>query len=539
MSEELTREEIHELAEVFGVSVSARLLLEDAGMSRGQIPAVAEGNAEHFWLQVSRLLANGLIDCGRWRVLTAALAEYRFNPVFQAGVVVAQRPPDAGPGRASQPQRQPPRPAMAPSASSAPPYGEALPFTIVALDARSYSKQTLPTHVDWRTAIRDIVMASARRCGIAAEAVTMQDTGDGVLAGFRPEVSKRLIVAEFVGRLRDEVRAYNRGRKASARLRLRAALHSGETVVHKTGFAGEAAIIAARLVDAPPTREVLESMGDVDLAVILSDRFYRDTVGNELHGLERSDYRRVKVDIPKFKGIGWLHVPGYGISSVPPTSPSSSGPPTPPGPAPPGPAPPGSAGESPPHSEPRTTGASSDTGAPPSPGTSSNPETSSNPGDESSGRAAGWDFLVSYAPQEQDKMWAEWIASTLEDKGYQVHIEVWDGVPGTNTVARIDSAVIRSRRTIVVLTPDYINAGKHQADWYAAWEKDPQGADRSLIPVRVENFAAPGLLNGIVPVDLFDLDVDAARDRLTQKIEQAIKGRAKPSGTPPFPGGRA
>jgi hypothetical protein len=151
-----------------------------------------------------------------------------------------------------------------------------------------------------------------------------------------------------------------------------------------------------------------------------------------------------------------------------------------------------------------------------------------------------WDFLVSYAPAaEADQGWAEWISWQLEDAGYDVHIEAWDGLAGMNVAGRVDRAVTGSKRTIVVLTSDYAIKGRHEADWHTAWLADPQGTDRVLIPVRVEEFDPPGLLQGIVPVDLVGLAEDEARERLLERISQSLGGRAKPDVQPPFPGRRA
>ena len=547
MVEGLAGEEIRELAKVFGASLAALQLLERAGLSRGRIPTVSGGNAEDFWWAVNRGFTDGIIDFGRWRVLTHASDQYPGNRIFQVGITVARRPPE-GAGRPVAPPGRGDGAAGRGDENAEPAgHDEALPFTIVVLDARRYSKQDLPTQLEWRVAIRTIVQSSVRRSGIAPAATTTQDSGDGVLVGFGPQVPKRVVAAEFVRRLVDEVNAYNRGRTDEARLRLRVSVHCDETVVHDSGFAGDAAVVAARLIDAQPTRAVLEAMDEVNLAVILSDDFYRATVRHGLLGLDPRDYRKEPVAVPKYEGCGWLHVPGHAISSVPPTPPAPpddldgpDGPSTPSGPAggpEGGPSPGAGTGSG------GGTGPAGGTGA--GSGESRVPPPPANPPAGRAGAGAGpdeagkeWDFLVSYAPHDKDRKWAEWIAWKLEAEKFRVRLKAWDGVPGSNTVHLIDTAVTGSSRTIVVLTSDYLKTGRHQVDWYAAWDKDPQGAARRLIPVRVEDFEAPGLLHGIVPVDLFDLDDDEAQTRLVQKIEQALKGRAKPTTTPQFPGGR-
>ena len=41
-----------------------------------------------------------------------------------------------------------------------------------------------------------------------------------------------------------------------------------------------------------------------------------------------------------------------------------------------------------------------------------------------------WDFFVSYT--SEDRRWAEWVASQLEDAGYRVLVQAWDMVAGSN-----------------------------------------------------------------------------------------------------------
>ncbi len=55
----------------------------------------------------------------------------------------------------------------------------------------------------------------------------------------------------------------------------------------------------------------------------------------------------------------------------------------------------------------------------------------------------GWDFFVSYT--QADRAWAEWIAWTLEEDGYQVLVQAWDFVPGSNWVQKMQDGVREAR----------------------------------------------------------------------------------------------
>jgi len=91
----------------------------------------------------------------------------------------------------------------------------------------------------------------------------------------------------------------------------------------------------------------------------------------------------------------------------------------------------------------------------------------------------GWDFFVSYT--QADRAWAEWIAWTLEEDGYQVLVQAWDFVPGSNWVQKMQEGVRDARRMVAVLSEDYLGSVYGSAEWQAAWAQDPAGADRQLL----------------------------------------------------------
>jgi hypothetical protein len=143
------------------------------------------------------------------------------------------------------------------------------------------------------------------------------------------------------------------------------------------------------------------------------------------------------------------------------------------------------------------------------------------------------DFFVSY--QQADRPWAEWIAWQLEDAGHSVLFQSWDFVPGTNWIKLMQDGVSRSARVIVVLSPAYIGSIFGAAEWQAIWVHDPDGAKRRVIPVRVADCERPGLLAGIVGIDLFGVPEPKALRRLQEAIDRALAGRAKPLKPPAFP----
>jgi hypothetical protein len=145
------------------------------------------------------------------------------------------------------------------------------------------------------------------------------------------------------------------------------------------------------------------------------------------------------------------------------------------------------------------------------------------------------DFFISYT--SADEAWAEWIGHVLEDAGLEVIVQAWDFRPGSNFVLKMLEATASAGRTIIVLSPNYLNSRYAAPEWASAFADDPQGANHKLVPVIVRDCQPEGILKSVVHINLIGLDeVEAARFLLAG----VDADRAKPSARPPFPGaGRA
>jgi tetratricopeptide (TPR) repeat protein len=142
----------------------------------------------------------------------------------------------------------------------------------------------------------------------------------------------------------------------------------------------------------------------------------------------------------------------------------------------------------------------------------------------------GRDFFISYT--QADRPWAEWIAVQLEAAGYGTLLQAWDFRPGSDFLHQMQQATTSATRTIAVLSPAYFGSAFGEAEWRAAFHKDPTGELGLLVPVRVQPCQPPGLLASRVYIDLVDTDEDEARRRLLAGIDQS---GARPTEAP-FPG---
>jgi hypothetical protein len=119
------------------------------------------------------------------------------------------------------------------------------------------------------------------------------------------------------------------------------------------------------------------------------------------------------------------------------------------------------------------------------------------------------DFFVSYTGV--DRRWAEWIAWVLEEAEHTVVLQAWDFHAGENFIANMHRTLEATIRTLAVLSPAYCASGYCQQEWTAALAKAGQdGADR-LLPVRIADFATPGLFAPIAYLDLVGVEEGEAR----------------------------
>lgn len=139
-------------------------------------------------------------------------------------------------------------------------------------------------------------------------------------------------------------------------------------------------------------------------------------------------------------------------------------------------------------------------------------------------------FFVSY--NHVDREWAEWVAWQVEAAGHAAVIQAWDFTPGNNFVLRMDEAVRYSDRTILILSPEFLESPFAAAEWAAVFAQDPKGARDRILPIRVRPCEPSGLLGQLVYLDLVRLDEESAAARL----RDALQGmRLKPTTAPLFP----
>jgi hypothetical protein len=141
-------------------------------------------------------------------------------------------------------------------------------------------------------------------------------------------------------------------------------------------------------------------------------------------------------------------------------------------------------------------------------------------------------FFISY--NKADCQWAEWVAWMLEEEGYSTVLQAWDFRPGCDFVLEMEKAK-ETERTILLLSPDFLNSSFAAPEWAAAFVEDPMGRKAELLPIELRDCRPEGLLSSINHINLVGLNALDAKQTLLNGLSRE---RSKPKSQPIFPGQR-
>lgn len=199
---------------------------------------------------------------------------------------------------------------------------------LISTDTERYSRRSALDQHEAQCAYECAIGWAAAEAGLATTDWLRQPAGDGELAVLPEGVHEPKIISVLLTALAARLREYNRGRTADYRVRVRVAVHHG--LIHldgALGFPGPAPVVAARLLNSEPVREVLRQRPDTNVAAIISREVYEEVVVNRYEGLRPELFRRVEVhDASKgFSGTAWVYAPEADVTRPVWSAPSGYG----------------------------------------------------------------------------------------------------------------------------------------------------------------------------------------------------------------------
>ena len=133
---------------------------------------------------------------------------------------------------------------------------------LLSVDAKGYGGADTVRQHQFQEAIVRLLELASDAAGLNREKWLIQEGGDSLFAVLPEGASEPALVDAFMRSLEASLRAFNIGRETEAWLRLRAAVHFGETSPAANGFAGSAPVEIGRIRDCAALRAALDQLSD-------------------------------------------------------------------------------------------------------------------------------------------------------------------------------------------------------------------------------------------------------------------------------------
>lgn len=134
-----------------------------------------------------------------------------------------------------------------------------------------------------------------------------------------------------------------------------------------------------------------------------------------------------------------------------------------------------------------------------------------------------YDAFISYS--HRDKEWVHgWLLTRLEEAGLRVCVDFRDFEPGASSITEMERAVLQSRKTLLLLTPDYLASEWAEFENILASTLDPAARQRRVIPLLLKRCELPLRIRAVTYLDFTSLDHEFQLQRLLAAIRQHLLG---------------
>lgn len=149
-------------------------------------------------------------------------------------------------------------------------------------------------------------------------------------------------------------------------------------------------------------------------------------------------------------------------------------------------------------------------------------ETSNHAEQPNSNTTTAYDVFISYSSKDQDWVHGP-LLQRLEGYGLRVCIDFRDFQPGAAIVTEMERAVLTSRYTLLVLTPDFVNSSWSQFQDVLSFTLAHGFKQRRVIPLLKAACAPPLRIQALTAVDFTDPGMhESAYARLLAAIDPAL-----------------
>ncbi|MFI0479707.1 hypothetical protein [Actinomadura sp. 9N215] len=203
---------------------------------------------------------------------------------------------------------------------------------LLAVDIEGYSARTPPMQFQAQRDLRHAMEIAARDAGLDGDRWLRQASGDGELIVLPDDVDIVAVVGQLAPALERALAAMRRkGAGEVPLLRVRLAVHYGALIMEpRTAFgpAGDAPVVATRLLDARPLRRYLALHRERHVALVVSEPIFREVVCSGFCALPPSYFRSIRMTIKGAVYQGHIYDPGRVsdlLTARAPTDPANGG----------------------------------------------------------------------------------------------------------------------------------------------------------------------------------------------------------------------
>jgi hypothetical protein len=186
---------------------------------------------------------------------------------------------------------------------------------LVACDISSFGSGDDVLQLDMQRGLAMVLDEAAAAARLVRSSWQRNDRGDGELALLPDSESEPRVIDDFIHHLTAALVRFNRYRVAQAQLRLRVAIHYGVAYPADNGYGGHGLVTVSRLLDSGPVKFALRNT-DANLALILSDGVYQETVLNGHTSVAPDEFRKVTVQVKEYNADAWLWLPGRAVHGL-------------------------------------------------------------------------------------------------------------------------------------------------------------------------------------------------------------------------------
>ena len=135
---------------------------------------------------------------------------------------------------------------------------------------------------------------------------------------------------------------------------------------------------------------------------------------------------------------------------------------------------------------------------------------------DSSPALPAWDFFISASTLDEAD--TREVAAVLEQAGHSTFAQFKDIAPGNNFVREMQTGLDGSGRMIALYSPEYESSDHCQAEWSAAYNSDPSGKNRKLIPFLLRPTTLNSLARQVAYKSLVGLSKEARKKAILEAI---------------------